>query len=66
VVERTVGEVMDPPLPLIDAGAAHDDALGVLSGAVGAVVAVSAGRPAGVVSKHVQLEYLAHRRGGDA
>ena len=66
VVERTVGEVMDPPLPLIDAGAALDDAFGVLSGAVGAVVAVSAGRPAGVVTKLDLLEYLAHRRGGDA
>ena len=32
VVERTVGEVMDPPLPTIDLGASLDDAFGLLSG----------------------------------
>ena len=61
VVERTVGEVMDPPLPLIDASATLDDAFGVLSGAAGAVVAVRGERPAGVVTKLDLLEYLAHR-----
>jgi cystathionine beta-synthase len=61
VVERTVGEIMDPPLPTIDLGASLDDAFGLLSGASPAVVAVSAGRPAGVVTKLDLLEFLAHR-----
>jgi cystathionine beta-synthase len=61
VVERTVGEVMDKPLPTIDLGASLDDAFALLSGAAAAVVAVSAGRPAGVVTKLDLLEFLAHR-----
>ena len=61
VVERTVGEVMDPPLPTIDLGATLDDAFGLLSGGAPAVVAVAAGKPAGVVTKLDLLEYLAHR-----
>ena len=61
VVERTVGEIMDKPLPTIDLGASLDDAFGLLSGAASAVVAVAAGRPAGVVTKLDLLEFLAHR-----
>ncbi|HEX6399625.1 MAG TPA: pyridoxal-phosphate dependent enzyme, partial [Actinomycetota bacterium] len=61
VVERTVGEVMDPPLPTIDLGASLDDAFGMLSGGTAAVVAVADGRPAGVVTKLDLLEFLAHR-----
>ncbi len=62
VVERTVGEVMDPPLPLVAASATLDDAFALLSGgAVSAVVAVRGERPAGVVTKLDLLEYLAHR-----
>ena len=61
VVERTIGEVMDPPLPTVDLGATLDEAFGLLSGGAPAVVAVSGGRPAGVVTKLDILEYLAHR-----
>jgi len=62
VVERTVGEVMDPPLPLVAASATLDDAFALLSGGtVSAVVAVRGERPAGVVTKLDLLEYLAHR-----
>jgi cystathionine beta-synthase len=60
VVERTVGEVMDAPLPLMDASATLDDAFGMLSGGVSALVAVRGERPAGVVTKLDLLEYLAH------
>jgi cystathionine beta-synthase len=63
VVERTVGEVMDPPLPLVDAGASLDEAFALLSGA-SALVVIRAGRPVGVATKLDLLEYLAHRRGG--
>jgi cystathionine beta-synthase len=66
VVERTVGEVMDPPLPLMDASASLDDAFALLSGGASALVAVRGERPAGVVTKLDLLEYLTHlgeRRG---
>jgi cystathionine beta-synthase len=61
VVERTVGEVMDGPLPLVDASATLDEAFALLSGGASAVVAVRGERPAGVVTKLDILEYLAHR-----
>jgi cystathionine beta-synthase len=60
VVERTVGEVMERPLPTIDLGASLDDAFALLSGGAPAAVAVSAGRPAGIVTKLDLLEFLAH------
>ena len=61
VVERTVGEIMDRPLPTIDLAASLDDAFALLSGGAQAAVAVAAGRPAGVVTKLDLLEFLAHR-----
>jgi cystathionine beta-synthase len=61
VVERTVGEVMDRPLPTVDATASLDEAFQLLARGTEALVAVSAGRPAGVVTKLDLLEYLAHR-----
>ena len=66
VVERTVGEVMDRPLPMIDAYSSVDDAFQLLSDGAPALVAVESGRPAGVVTKLDLLEYLAHqpRRAG--
>jgi cystathionine beta-synthase len=60
VVERTVGEVMDRPLPTIDLAASLDDAFALLSGGAPAAVAVAHDRPAGVVTKLDLLEYLAH------
>jgi cystathionine beta-synthase len=63
VVERTVGEVMDPPLPMVEVGAALDDAFRLLSGAPSALIAVDAGVPAGIVTKLDLLEFVAHRPG---
>jgi len=60
VVERTVGEVMDAPLPLVDASATLDEAFALLSQGSPAVVAVRGERPAGVVTKLDLLEFLAH------
>ncbi|MEO5704624.1 MAG: cystathionine beta-synthase [Candidatus Limnocylindrales bacterium] len=60
IVERTVGEVMDKPLPTIDLGASLDDAFGLLFGGASAVVAIAGDRPAGVVTKLDLLEFLAH------
>jgi cystathionine beta-synthase len=64
VVDRTVGEVMDPPLPLIDASATLDEAFTLLSGATPAVVAIRGEQPAGVVTKLDLLEFLAHHASG--
>jgi cystathionine beta-synthase len=61
IVDRTVGEVMDAPLPLVDVGASLDEAFALLSDGAPAVVAVQAGRPAGLVTKLDLLEHLAHR-----
>jgi cystathionine beta-synthase len=64
VVERTVGEVMDAPLPLVEASATLDEAFALLSGGeASALVAVRGDRPAGVVTKLDLLEYLAHHPG---
>jgi cystathionine beta-synthase len=64
VVDRTVGEVMDPPLPLLEASATLDEAFAMLSGGAAALVAVRGERPAGIVTKLDVLEYLTHARSG--
>jgi cystathionine beta-synthase len=63
VVERTVGEVMDRPLPTLDVGSTVDEAFGLLSDGAAALLVVRGGRPAGVVTKLDLLEFLAHSRG---
>jgi predicted transcriptional regulator len=60
VVERTVGEVMDKPLPTVDAPESLDDAFALLSGGAPALVVVERGRAAAVVTKLDLLEFLAH------
>ncbi len=61
VVKRTIGEVMDAPLPLIDVSATLDEAVTALSGAVPALVAISTGEPAGIVTRTDLLQHLARR-----
>ncbi len=63
IVERTVGEVMDRPLPSIDAQASIDEAFDLLAAGAAALLAVEAGQPSGVVTKLDLLEYLAHNGG---
>ena len=60
-VERTVGEVMDPPLPVVPDTADLDDAFALLSGGAPAVLAARAGQAVGVITKLDLLEYIAHR-----
>jgi cystathionine beta-synthase len=61
VVERTVGEVMDRALPVVETTATLDEAFALLTGGgAPALVAVRGSRPAGVVTKLDLLEYLAH------
>ena len=61
IVERTVGEVMDRPLPLVDVATSLDAAFALLSEGSSAVIATRLERPVGVVTKLDVLEYLAHR-----
>ena len=60
VVERTVGEVMDRPLPIVEASTPLDDAFALLSEGAPALVAEADGRAVGVVTKLDLLELLAH------
>ena len=60
IVERTVGEVMDAPLPQVRESATLDEAFGLLAGGSPAVLATRGERPAGVVTKLDLLEYLSH------
>jgi len=60
IVNRTVGEVMEAPLPLVEASATLDEAFALLSGA-SALVAVRGEQPAGIVTKLDLLEFLSHR-----
>ena len=60
VVERTVGEVMDRPLPLVADGASLDEAFALLSGGANALIATRGDRPVGVVTKLDLLEFLSH------
>ena len=62
VVERTVGEVMDRPLPTVDDRRPRSTRRSRCSPAAPAALAVRGGRPAGVVTKLDLLEYLAHHR----
>jgi cystathionine beta-synthase len=62
VVARTVGEVMDRALPVVEVTATLDEAFALLTaGGAPALVAAQGDRPAGVVTKLDLLEYLAHR-----
>jgi len=62
VVQRTIGEVMDKPLPTVAGPASLDTAFALLSDGAPAVVVVDEGRAAGVVTKLDLLEYLAHHQ----
>ncbi|MHB8890584.1 MAG: cystathionine beta-synthase [Candidatus Limnocylindrales bacterium] len=61
IVERTVGEVMDRPLPTLDVTETVDEAFRLLSGGAMGLLAVRRGHPAGVLTKLDLLEFLAHR-----
>ena len=65
VVQRTVGEIMDKPLPMIDAPDSLDSAFTLLSTGAPALVVVERGRAAAVVTKLDLLEFLAHRGRAD-
>ncbi len=60
IVERTVGEVMDGPLPQVREQATLDEAFALLDGGASAVLATRGDRPAGIVTRLDLLEYLSH------
>jgi cystathionine beta-synthase len=60
IVERTVGEVMDPLLPQVREDATLDEAFALLEGGEHAVLATHGERPAGIVTKLDVLEYVSH------
>jgi cystathionine beta-synthase len=60
IVERTVGEVMGPPLPQVRESATLDEAFVLLEGGAAAVLATRGEHPAGVVTRLDLLEYLSH------
>ena len=65
VVDRTVGEVMDRPLPVVGDRASLDEAFALLAEA-SALIATRGDRPVGVVTKLDLLEFLSHRPNGRA
>jgi len=66
VVERTVGEVMDRPLPLVDDRSSLDEAFALLSEGANALIATRGDRPVGIVTKLDLLEFLSHLPNGRA
>jgi cystathionine beta-synthase len=60
VVERTVGEVMDGPLPQVREQTTLDEAFVLIDGGASAVLATRGERPAGIVTRLDLLEYLSH------
>jgi cystathionine beta-synthase len=63
VVERTIGEVMDRPLPTLAVETTLDEAFRLLSDGADALLAVRGDRPAGIVTKLDILEFLTHHAG---
>ena len=61
-LNEDVAVAMQPPLPAVDADASVDQVYEGLSGGSGAVVVVSGGRPAGILTRSDLLEFLAARR----
>ncbi|MDQ3752582.1 MAG: cystathionine beta-synthase [Actinomycetota bacterium] len=62
-MDREVVEVMDPPLPVVQASAGVDEMFADLSRGAEAVVVVDGSRPIGVLARADLLEFLAHQRG---
>jgi cystathionine beta-synthase len=58
VLDRTVGEVMDEPLPMVDARDSVDQAMGVLTSSSPAVLVCEGPRPVGVLTRADVLDFL--------
>jgi cystathionine beta-synthase len=62
VIERTVGEVMSQPLPLVDADSSVDAAFDLLSDGAPALIVVRDREPAGIATRVDLLEHLNRAR----
>jgi predicted transcriptional regulator len=62
-INREVVEVMDPPLPVVEASAGVDEMFADLSRGAEAVVVVDGSVPIGVLARADLLEFLAHPNG---
>ena len=60
-IERDVVEVMDPPLPVVQASAGVEEMFEDLSRGAEAIVVVDGARPRGVLTRADLLEFLAHQ-----
>ncbi len=60
-IERDVIEVMDAPLPVVQAAAGVDEMFADLSRGAEAIVVADGARPAGVLTRADLLEFLAHQ-----
>ncbi|MHB8511190.1 MAG: cystathionine beta-synthase [Actinomycetota bacterium] len=63
LLERPVGDAMDPPLPTVGAGEPIDEAVSVLE-KNSAVLVVDAGHPVGIITRSDVLEFLSGGVGG--
>ena len=61
-LNEDVAVAMQPPLPAVDADVSVNEVYEGLSGASGAVVVVSGGRPTGILTRSDLLEFLAAKR----
>lgn len=61
VLDRTVGEVMDEPLPMVDARDTVERVMGALGGTAQAVLVCDGPRPTGVLTRADVLEFLTRR-----
>ena len=60
-VDRTIGEVMDEPLPVVELQHGIEDIVADLAQGAEAVVVVDGPKPVGVLSRADLLEFLAHQ-----
>ncbi len=63
VLDRTVGEVMDDPIPMVDARDSVDHAMGLMTSSSSAVLVCEGPRPVGVLTRADVLDFLMRRDG---
>jgi cystathionine beta-synthase len=61
-IERSLAEVMDPPLPVVQISDGLEDMFAGLARGAEAVLVVDGAQPAGVLSRANLLEFLAHQK----
>ncbi len=61
-IDREVADIMDPPLPTVQAAAGVEEMFADLSRGAEAIVVAEGSRPLGVLSRADLLEFLAHQQ----